>query len=91
MGKFRIEIETSAKADFAIIMKSGDIASIKRIERIFSELAEHPKLGAGSPEPLKHSLSGYWSRRINKKDRMVYQIIEEPDFLVVIISALGHY
>jgi toxin YoeB len=54
-------------------------------------LAEHPKLGAGSPEPMKHSLSGYWSRRINKKDRMVYQIIEEPDFLVVIISALGHY
>jgi len=91
MGKFRIEIETSAKTDFAKIMKSGDIASIKRIERIFSELAEHPKLGVGSPEPLKHSLSGYWSRRINKKDRMVYQIIEEPDFLVVIISALGHY
>jgi toxin YoeB len=40
---------------------------------------------------LKYELSGYWSRRINKKDRIIYEIMEEPGKLVVIISALGHY
>jgi len=45
----------------------------------------------GRPEKLKHNLSGYWSRRINQKDRIIYEIIEEPTKLVVVISALGHY
>jgi len=51
----------------------------------------HPKIGTGNPEQLKYQLSGFWSRRINKKDRLIYEIIEEPENLVVIISALGHY
>ena len=54
------------------------------------ELEEHPTTGSGNPEQLKHELSGYWSRKINKKDRLIYQIIE-TDVLVVIVSALGHY
>ena len=72
-------------------MKAGDKASIKRVERILLELTEHPKVGIGNPEALKHALSGFWSRRINSKDRVIYQIFEEPDFLVVVISALRHY
>ncbi|WP_089081713.1 Txe/YoeB family addiction module toxin [Flavobacterium branchiophilum] len=55
------------------------------------ELEIHPTTGIGNPELLKHHLSGYWSRRINKKDRLIYQIIEQPESLVVIIAALGHY
>lgn len=55
------------------------------------ELEYNPKIGVGNPKPLKHELSGFWSRRINKKDRLIYEIIEEPNKLVVIISALGHY
>jgi toxin YoeB len=61
------------------------------LETIILELASHPYTGVGQPEPLKHDLSGYWSRRINKKDRLIYQVIEEPEKWVVIISALGHY
>lgn len=91
MGKFRVKIDDIAKRDFEKIYKSGDKASIKKLEKIVFELSEHPQIGIGNPEPLKHNLSGFWSRRINKKDRLIYQIIEEPDRLVVVVSALGHY
>jgi len=91
MGKFRIEVAKQAKIDFDKIYSSGQKATIVKLEKIISELSEHPSQGIGNPEPLRHHLSGYWSRRINKKDRLVYQIIEEPDRLVVIVSALGHY
>lgn len=91
MGKFRIEIDDYAKLDIAKIYKSGDKASIKKFEKIVLELENQPTTGTGNPEQLKHNLSGFWSRRINKKDRLIYQIIEEPEQMVVIISALGHY
>lgn len=55
------------------------------------EFEDNPKIGTGNPEQLKHQLSGFWSRRINKKDRLIYEIIEEPEKLVVVVSALGHY
>lgn len=55
------------------------------------ELSDHPTTGIGNPELLKHSLSGLWSRRLNKKDRLIYEIFEEPEELVIVIAALGHY
>ncbi|MBZ9629096.1 Txe/YoeB family addiction module toxin [Psychroflexus sp. CAK1W] len=91
MGKFRIKVEKAARLDFDKVYKTGNKASIKKIEQIITELSEHPYTGTGNPEQLKYNLTGYWSRRINKKDRIVYQVIEEPDRLVVIVSALGHY
>ncbi len=91
MGKFRIEIDKVAKYDFDKIYRSGDKSSIKKLETIILELESHPYSGIGHPEQLKHHLSGYWSRKINKKDRLIYQVIEEPEKWVVIISALGHY
>jgi len=91
MGKFRLEIDDFAKRDIVEIYKSGDKATIKKLEKIIIELSEHPTIGIGNPEALKYDLSGFWSRRLNKKDRLIYEIIEEPDKLVVVISALGHY
>ena len=91
MGKFRIKIEDKAKRDFAKIYMSGNKATVKKLEKIIVELSDHPAFGIGNPEPLKYNLSGFWSRRINKKDRLIYEIIEEPDKLVVVVSALGHY
>ena len=44
--------------------------------------------GIGKPEALRHRLSGYWSRRISEKDRLVYRIDEENVF---IIGCKGHY
>ena len=91
MGKFRIEIEKKARKDFKKIYASGNKADIKKLEKIILELAQHPTTGIGNPEQLKYDLSGKWSRRINKKDRIIYEIIEEPEHLVVVVSALGHY
>lgn len=90
MGKYSVEVENAAKKELAAHYKSGDKKTIKRIERIFQELSETPYEGVGSPEPLKYELSGYWSRQINKKDRLVYRLNEEI-VTVYIVSALGHY
>jgi len=91
LGKYFVEIKDEAKNHFLKIYNSGDRATIKKLEKIILDLSNHPKSGIGNPEPLKYNLSGFWSRRINKKDRLIYEVIEEPERLVVIISALGHY
>lgn len=90
MGKYSIEIENTARKELAAHYKAGDKKTIKRIERIFQELSETPFEGIGSPEALKHELSGYWSRQINKKDRLIYKV-DEGVVTVYIVSALGHY
>lgn len=91
MGKYFVDLKDTAKRDLAKIAKSGNKSAIKKLEHMFLELEVHPHQGIGNPEQLKHNLSGYWSRRINKKDRLIYEIIEEPENLVVVVSALGHY
>jgi toxin YoeB len=48
----------------------------------------HPFSGIGKPEPLKHQLKGYWSRRINDEHRLVYKITETE---IIIISCKFHY
>ncbi|MEO8254246.1 MAG: Txe/YoeB family addiction module toxin [Flavobacterium sp.] len=70
--------------------KSGNKASIKKITIILQELSETPYKGAGKPEALKENLTGFWSRQINPKDRLIYTVNEDL-VLVDIISAMGHY
>lgn len=90
MGKYFIEVKETAQKHIRLIFKSGDKLTIKKLERIFIELENHPTTGIGNPEQLKYELSGYWSRRLNKKDRLIYQILEE-EVIVIVVSALGHY
>jgi toxin YoeB len=90
MGKYFVIIEKSAQKELQIHYRSGDKLSIKRIEQIILELTEHPETGIGNPEKLKFDLSGYWSRRINRKDRIVYRINNQT-VIVNVISAKGHY
>jgi toxin YoeB len=90
MGKFRLKIEPRAGLDIAKHKKSGNQASIKRIAKILVELSEYPFEGIGNPEALKHQLSGFWSREINKKDRLIYKV-EEETVTVFVIAAMGHY
>ncbi len=72
------------------IHKSGNKSEIKRVSRIIEEFSETPYTGIGNPEKLKFDLAGFWSRRINKKDRLVYSV-EESIVTVTLVSALGHY
>ena len=90
MGKFRVEVTEIAKKHIAQHLKSGNQSSIKRIEKILNELTKTPFEGIGNPEPLKYRLTGFWSRKINLKDRIIYSV---NDTLVVVevISAMGHY
>ena len=90
MGKFRVEIEDLAKSHIQKHLKSGDRASVKKLERILIELSETPFEGIGKPEALKHQLTGFWSREINKKDRIIYKVNEDV-VSVYVISAMGHY
>ncbi len=59
MAKSSVVVEKTAQKELQAIYKSGDKASIKRIETIFEELSEHPQTGIGKPEQLKLGLSGY--------------------------------
>lgn len=90
MGKYSIILEKSAQKELQLHYKNGNKASTRRIEQIILELSNHPETGIGNPERLKFELFGYWSRRINKKDRMIYRI-DENIITVTIITAMGHY
>lgn len=88
MGKFEIRVESQAQTDLLYHQKAGNQRDIKRIEKIITELSVTPFVGIGRPEGLKYELSGYWSRLINNKDRIVYRVEEN---IVFIVSARGHY
>lgn len=90
MGKYLVEITPDARKDLQAHFKSGNKPTIKKIEKILLELAVSPYEGEGRPEQLKHDFSGYWSRRIKQKDRLVYRV-EEQVVTVFIVSAMGHY
>jgi toxin YoeB len=90
MGKYRVIVSDIAKKDLLRIQKSGDKPSIRKVEQMISELYEHPETGTGKPERLKFDLTGYWSRRINRKDRLIYSI-EDEIITVTVVSAMGHY
>jgi toxin YoeB len=47
---------------------------VERLSKLISEVTREPFSGVGKPEPLKHALSGCWSRRINDEHRMVYKV-----------------
>ena len=51
-----------------------DKKKIKRINELLKDIKRSPFEGIGDPEPLKHHWSGYWSRRIDKELRLVYQV-----------------
>jgi len=67
---------------------------VNRIENLIEDMQKSPFTGIGKPEPLKHSLAGYWSRRINKEHRLVYRIKKEDKksgAVLEIIQARFHY
>ncbi len=90
MGKYTVEISTRARKELQIHRRSGSKSDTRKIEQIFLELSNTPYEGTGNPEPLKYKMSKYWSRRINKKDRIIYRVFEDK-VVVLVVSAIGHY
>ena len=54
--------------------QSEDKKTLKRINKLIKDIQSTPYSGLGKPEPLKHDLSGYWSRRIDDYNRLVYKV-----------------
>jgi toxin YoeB len=68
--------------------QSQDKKTLKRINRLIQNTLTSPFEGIGKPEPLQESLSGYWSRRIDETNRLVYRVSDE---YIKIISCRYHY
>lgn len=83
-----IILSPDANDDLQFWKKSGNVSVQKKITELIADISAHPKTGIGKPEELKHELSGLWSRHIDRKNRIVYQIFETE---VHILSLKGHY
>ncbi len=72
-----MKITFSSKAwENYLYWQKTDKAILKRINALIKVIQREPFEGIGKPEPLKHSLSGYWSRRINDEHRLVYKLVD---------------
>ena len=87
---YTLDFSKTALEDIEKHKKSGDKPTLRKIEKLLNELMEHPTTGTGQPEMLKHELSGLYSRRINRKHRLVYSISEQI-VTVYVLSARSHY
>ena len=87
---YTLDFSKTALKDIEKHKKSGDKPTLKKIEKLLNELMEHPITGTGQPEMLKPELAGLYSRRINKKHRLVYSI-DEQVVTVHVLSAWSHY
>jgi len=68
--------------------QKNDRAILKRINRLIDDALRDPTTGIGKPEPLRHVLSGCWSRRIDEEHRLVYLVDGED---LVMLQARYHY
>ena len=69
-------------------MQAQDKKVIKKINEIIKDIQRNGNEGIGKPEPLQHELSGYWSRRIDDKNRLVYKV---SDNQITIVACANHY
>ncbi len=66
-----------------------DRKTLRRINDLLKDIKRSPFQGIGKPEPLKENLSGWWSRRIDDKNRIVYRTINQET--IAIASCKHHY
>ena len=65
-----------------------DKKTLRRINQLLKDIRRSPFDGIGKPEPLRYC-EGYWSRRIDEKNRLVYAVTGEGD--IIVLSCRGHY
>ena len=82
-----VQFTKDAWEDFAYWLNE-DRKTVKRIMKLIKDIKRNGYSGIGNPEPLSENLSGYWSRRIDDKNRIVYKI----DGDIIVINQCGsHY
>lgn len=77
----------TAWAEFTSIVYNDKQMS-KRILTLIKDIQRNPFEGIGKPEALKYQLQGYWSRRIDERNRLVYAVDDER---IVIVQCMEHY
>lgn len=83
----KIKLTTTALEDLAY-WQANDLKTVQRINAILTSILIDPERGIGKPEKLKYELSGCWSRRINHRDRIVYQMSKDT---VIVLQLRDHY
>jgi toxin YoeB len=83
----RLAFDSAAWEDYRH-WQTADRQILKRINRLIDDILRDPFTGIGKPEPLKHLLSGAWSRRITDEHRLVYLVQDEE---IIILQARYHY
>jgi toxin YoeB len=78
---------STAFNDFCAWMEHDRKIGIK-IKQLIKEIERTPFDGTGKPEPLKHELSGFWSRRITQEHRLIYKV---ENNMITIVSCKNHY
>jgi len=82
-----VEFEDDAYTQF-LDWQKNDKKIFSKIVNLVDECRKTPFKGTGKPEPLKHKLKGYWSRRITNEHRLVYKVTKNS---IIIISCRFHY
>jgi toxin YoeB len=82
-----ISFSKNAWEDYLFWLKE-DKKILKKINTLIKEIQRSPYRGIGNPEPLKYDLAGFWSRRIDQKHRLVYNIKDDE---LLIYSCRYHY
>ncbi len=83
----RIIFTTNSWEDYTH-WQSEDRKTLRKINDLIKEIQRTPYEGKGKPEPLKYDLAGFWSRRIGREHRLVYQVKKNE---VLIYSCRYHY
>jgi toxin YoeB len=72
-----------------VYWQGQDKRTIKQINKLLADIERNGYGGIGKPEPLRGDLAGWWSRRIDEKNRLVYRLVD--DFTAEILQCKGHY
>ena len=71
-----------------VYWQTQDKKTLKRVNQLLQDISRNSNTGLGKPEPLKGEFSGFWSRRIDETNRLVYRI---QGGMLEILSCRGHY
>lgn len=87
---YELILSEQAQADYDWLAQTHGEAFIERVDRLLLQLKHTPRRGIGKPKPLGWDLGGYWSVRIDREHRIVYEI-REREVVVLVLSMRGHY
>jgi toxin YoeB len=77
----KIIFQNPAWEDY-LYWQTTDKSILKKINSLIKEIERTPYEGSGKPEPLKHNLAGWWSRRINLEHRLIYRVEADAIFIL---------